>query len=198
MASNEEQDNKSINGIRTNLLLMANEELSSLKKNTKTKINSKKITEAEDYYSNSANNYIVKLQEEKFIPSSITRNVIQNVNFKRRISFTTPDIHKLYNSNFIVLGDKAVENKTSKDIIDYNNNNHENNQLKFGYNNSNHELEFDLLWKKSTVSYKKNLHFKKKSLKLTDEELKKHINSKIDSCCLFDMFFFGFFIFCFY
>ena len=164
MASLEEKRNYK-NAIRTNLLLLANEELSSLKKNNElSKINSKKIIEAEDYYG-SKNSYIVKLREENFIPSSITRDVIQSINVKNKFSFKSPDSQNL-NSNFI------RKSKANESVMkDYNNKTFVvDNKLNLENLNSNFNFELDLFAKRYGVSSKKNQHFKLKTLKIKEKE----------------------------
>jgi len=150
---------KQINLARTTLLLLANNELSNMKKYYKTKINSKKITDVIDFYSCS-NNYIVKLKEENYIPNDISRNVIQNMNFKNNFSFKSPDQQ---NTNFIRKIELPVKSQTLNDL----------------FNKSKIELvdidadfynEFRMLEKKSDISHRKNKHFKINTLKINFEE----------------------------
>lgn len=160
------EENLPINKIRTSLLLMVNKELSALKKNNDTKINSKKITEAEEYYS-SVNNYVVELKEEKFIPNFITSDVIQNKNIKNTCSFKSPDqlnnsfIGKIkYSSkNSLVIDATKVRDKFNDEF-----NKEENSDLKF---------DLEILGKRSDISNKKNAYFKKKTLKLDNQPFPK-------------------------
>jgi len=166
MAFNEKQ-NSQLNKIRTTLLLLVNKELSLLKKSIKTKINSKEITEAEDYYA-SVNNYVVRLQEEQFVPNSITRDVIQNKNMKYNFSIKSPD-QEIY--NFIrkiryLNKNNSIINKTSI---------HNNSINKRG--NSKIKYDFKIPGKKSDISKKKNEFFNKKNLKLDKEHLFKNSKS---------------------
>lgn len=165
-----EQTNFPTNKIRTELLVMVNKELSALKKTNKTKINSKKITEAENYYS-SLNNYVVKLQEEKFIPNSITSDVIQNKNVKYNFSFKSPDqltnnfIRKIRYSN----NNNPIIN--SIDSLDMK-------EIDFPEDEASKKVNFkmDLIGKRSDISTKKNENFRKKTLKLDYQLL---VNGKI-------------------
>lgn len=173
MASIEEKCN-SINSFRTNLLLLVNEELSKLKKNSiLTRINSKKITEAEEHYS-SGNNYIVKLQEENFIPSSITRDVIQSFNVRSKFSYKSPDSSNL-NGNFVKNRNAHVSNLFEKKNFGFKNDN-ENNKLDLNNLDSNYAFEVDLFNMKSDISMKKNQHFKLKTLKINEGKKNKLTN----------------------
>ncbi len=176
--ANKEQKNFSINKIRTTLLLMVNKELSALKKTHQTKINSKQIAEAENYYA-SMNNCIVQLKEEKFIPNFITSDVIHTKNIKNNFSFKSPDqsynhfIRKIKNSskNNIIIKSDGLEyhdtnfNNANKDKI------------------SRMEFQLELLGKKSDISTKKNEHFKKKTLRLDYKP--PFLKSKIFSSIIF-------------
>jgi len=166
MASFREKNNQ-INSTRTTLLLLANNELAHIKKNNNTKINSKKISEAENYY-NSGNNYIIKLKEENFISNSMTRDIIQNKNIKKNFSFKSPD-HQ--NNNFI--RKMSISNKNNPKItirestVDVFDDCEKN---KF-------ELRMKLFENKSDISSKKNKYFKLKTLKINSE--KNPLDSKI-------------------
>lgn len=160
MASIRENNNQ-INSTRTTLLLLANNELTFIKKNNKTKINSKKISEAENYY-NSGNNYIVKLKEENFISNSMTRDIIQNKNIKNNFSFKSPD-HQ--NNNFIRKMRMSNKKNPIIDIRESNVDVFDNSVInKF-------EFEMKMFGKKSDISSKKNKYFMLKTLNIKNDEM---------------------------
>jgi len=163
----KQNNNDSLNSIRTTLLLLVNNELSNLKKNNKTKINSKILTEVENYYS-SANNYLIKLKEEKFVPNFNTGEVIQNKNFKSKFSFESPDVK---NMNFI---QKTGIMSNDNNAISMSNINP---GIKFKNLKENFQLDLLLFSKKSDVSSKKNEYFKIRTLKINSDDVK--INGKL-------------------
>jgi len=155
------KNNKQVNSIRTTLLLLANKELTFIKKTNNTKINSKEITEVEKYY-NSGNEYIVKLKEENFISNSMARDIIQNKNIKNNFSFKSPDIQ---NNNFVRKIRNSNKNNPIINLREKGNIRSENK------NKSNSQYEIKLYGVKSDISSKKNEYFKLKTLKINKEEM---------------------------
>lgn len=155
MASNPEK-RTDFNNVRTILLLLANNELTIYRQNNSTLINSKKLTEAEDYYTVNNNN-VITLKEENFIPNSHTRDVIQTKNIKNRCIYRSPDIIK--KNTF-----KKIRFKISRKNLPIIN-------IKNNPNINNLKLEFQLFEKKSDISQKKNEYFKRKTLNLKYENI---------------------------
>ena len=79
-----------INTIRTTLLISINKELSSLKKNCTTKIQSRTLNEFEDLFYSCYDNFI-QLKEESFIPQNYTREVIQEKKLISKFHLQSPD-----------------------------------------------------------------------------------------------------------
>ena len=111
---------KSINSVRTKLLIYINEELTSLKKNCKTKIQSRNLNEFEDLFYSSFYN-IIQLKEESFTPQNYTREVVQEKKAIFKFLHESPDIiqlkfykKKLQSSKEILLS-QFINN--SKEII---------------------------------------------------------------------------------
>jgi len=155
-----EEKNHPINNIRTILLLMVNKELASLKKVNKTKINSKKLDEVEDYYS-ATTNLFIELKEENFNSNFVSKDVIQNKNFKKNISFKSPDSH---NTNFIReirMSNKNLQNLNSKYKPG----------VDFDECISPSEYDIKKFGIRADISSKKNHYFKMKTLKFNSEEL---------------------------
>lgn len=150
----------SFNSARTNLLLLAYNELLRNKKDNKIAlINSKNLSEAENYFC-SKNIYIVSLKEENFMPNNIPREVFQTNTLKNKVIYKSPD--SILKNLFKKLKTKpSSKNLPTVDI--------KNNPL----NNNHHmRIEFQLLDKKADISEKKNEYFRKKTLKLRCENIK--------------------------
>ena len=104
-----------INTIRTTLLISINKELSSLKKNCTTKIQSRTLNEFEDLFYSCYDNFI-QLKEESFIPQNYTREVIQEKKLISKFHLQSPDYLEIKFSKKLLQSSKIIPflNKNTK------------------------------------------------------------------------------------
>ena len=158
------------NKLRTQLLILINNELSFMKKSNKTKINDKLISEVETFYYN-INDNIIKLKEENFIPYDFS-DVIQTNKWREKYIYQSPDLQeiKIFNTSKIV-------NFKKLNFFEINQRNEIKEKLlkkeRFNFMES-------IFSKKSLISSKKNMYFRKNTLKLheIDGVVKKLNDSK--------------------
>jgi hypothetical protein len=150
---------ESINSIRTKLLISINEELTLLKKNCTTKIQSRKLNEFEDLFYSSYD-IIIKLKEESFIPQNYTREVVQEKKAISKFLLESPDNNKL---NFY---NKKIQSSKEIQLMQSNLYNKNNNIKDIQENDTFH---LSKIFEKKSISTKKNNYFK---TKLKDEIFK--------------------------
>lgn len=189
MASKPRKSNN--NKLRTQLLILANNELSRIKKNNFTQINSKYLQEFENAYANLNNNNVIILKEENFVSHDDYSDVIQSNTIKGKFVLESPDEYNkcafLQNKKNIFCGNsQAFYNQLpsleQEKAIFFN---------KLGISNPyqkeieprNKQSNYKMLNlnNKSLISFKKILHFQSQTLKFFQKEVtEKDLNIAYD------------------
>ena len=157
------------NKLRTNLLILANDEVTRIKKTGFTNINSKNLSEFEKHYSSLNNFNFIELKQEKFVSRALT-DVIQKNNCKEKFTLKSPDEMNL---NFMQNKENSHFEKNNQNINSNAKRISECEKVSFlenlgiSINNTKELDDFKIRnpnKKKSLISSKKNMFFKKKTL----------------------------------